>query len=63
MGSTHANVNDVAFDPDLKQWFGVASTSDEVVRLVPGGGAERVLKISRWRAGKTRCLRTCATTP
>ena len=28
-----------------KQWFAVASTSDEVVRLMPGGGAERVLKI------------------
>jgi glucose/arabinose dehydrogenase len=51
-GSTHANVNDVAFDPSTRQWYGVASTSDEVVRLVPGGGAERVLKIPPLASGQ-----------
>jgi hypothetical protein len=43
--TTHGNLNDLAYDPLRKQWFAVASTSDEVVRLQPGGGMERVLKI------------------
>ena len=51
-GSTHVNVNDVTFDPNRRQWFAVASTSDEVVRLVPGGGAERVLKIPPLASGQ-----------
>jgi hypothetical protein len=44
-GSTHGNINDIAFDPVRKQWFGVSSTTDEIVRLLPGGGSERVVKI------------------
>jgi hypothetical protein len=44
-GSTHTNINDLAYDPGRKQWFGVASTTDEVVRLVRGGGTERIVKI------------------
>lgn len=44
-GSTHGNINDLAFDPGRRQWFGVASTTDEVVRLTPGGGTERIVKI------------------
>jgi hypothetical protein len=44
-GSTHVNVNDVTFDPQLAQWFAVASTTDEVVRLEPGGGSTRIAKI------------------
>jgi len=43
--SAHGNLNDVAFDPRRKQWFAVSSTSDEVVRLRPNAGAERVLKV------------------
>jgi glucose/arabinose dehydrogenase len=43
--STHGNLNDIAFDPRRKAWFGVASTSDEVVRLRADARAERVLKI------------------
>lgn len=44
-GVTHLNINDVAFDPVLQQWFGVSSGSNEVVRLLPGRGTERVLSI------------------
>jgi hypothetical protein len=43
-GSTHTNVNDLAYDPVRKQWFAVASTTDEIVRLTPGGGTERIVK-------------------
>jgi hypothetical protein len=51
-GSTHVNVNDVTFDPKLSQWFAVASTTDEVVRLAPGGGTTRVLKIPPLESGQ-----------
>jgi len=44
-GETHLNINDLAYDRTRKAWVGVASTTDEVVRLVPGGGVERLLKI------------------
>lgn len=44
-GSTHGNINDLTYDPKRKRWFGASSTSDEVVRLNPGGGSERVVKI------------------
>jgi hypothetical protein len=43
--STHGNLNDIAFDPRRKQWFGASSTSDEIVRLRPDARAERVLKV------------------
>lgn len=43
--TTHGNVNDLTFDPVRKQWFAVSSTSDEIVRLAPGAGAQRVLKV------------------
>lgn len=44
-GQTHTNLNDLSFDPERKQWFAVASTTDEVVRLQQGGGVERVVKV------------------
>jgi hypothetical protein len=44
-GGTHGNLNDLAFDPAQGAWFGVASTTDEVIRLQPGGTATRVLKL------------------
>jgi len=44
-GETHTNLNDVTYDPGRKQWYAVASTTDEVVRLQAGGGVERVVKI------------------
>jgi hypothetical protein len=44
-GGMHGNLNDLAFDPAQGAWFGVSSTTDEVVRLQPGGAASRVLKL------------------
>jgi hypothetical protein len=51
-GKTHTNLNDVTYDPGRKQWYGVASTTDEVVRLQAGGGVERVLKIPPLESGQ-----------
>jgi hypothetical protein len=51
-GSTHGNVNDLSYDPRTQQWFAVASTTDEVVRLLPGGAAERVVKIPPLPSGQ-----------
>jgi glucose/arabinose dehydrogenase len=51
-GSTHTNVNDLAYDPGRKQWFAVASTTDEVVRLMPGGGTERIVKFPPLPSGQ-----------
>jgi glucose/arabinose dehydrogenase len=42
---THGNVNDLAYDARRKQWFAVGSTSDEIIRLRKGQGAERVIKL------------------
>jgi hypothetical protein len=44
-GQTHTNLNDLTYDPERKQWFAVASTTDEVVRMQAGGGVERVVKV------------------
>ena len=51
-GKTHTNLNDVAYDPSRKQWYAVASTTDEVVRVQPGGGVERVVKIPPLESGQ-----------
>lgn len=51
-GETHGNVNDLAFDPAQGAWFGVASTTDEVIKLQPGGGAARVLKLPPMPSGQ-----------
>jgi glucose/arabinose dehydrogenase len=51
-GETHLNINDLAYDPTQKAWVGVASTTDEVVRLVQGGGVERMVKIRPLPSGQ-----------
>jgi hypothetical protein len=51
-GKTHTNLNDVTYDPGRKQWYAVASTTDEIVRLQAGGGVERVLKIPPLESGQ-----------
>lgn len=51
-GGTHGNVNDLAFDPSQGAWFGVASTTDEVIRLQPGSGASRVIKLPPLSSGQ-----------
>ncbi len=44
-GKTSGDINDLAYEPHSRQWFAVATNTDEVVRLRPGGDAERVLEI------------------
>lgn len=51
-GSTHGNVNDLAYDPDRRTWVGVASTTDELLRLLEGGHAERVVKFPPLASGQ-----------
>lgn len=51
-GSTHGNVNDLVYDPSDKHWYAVASTTDEVIRLLEGGRAERVLKFPTMPSGQ-----------
>ncbi len=41
----HGNLNSIAYDPTRRAWFAVSSTSDEVVRLRPGLGPDRLIKI------------------
>jgi hypothetical protein len=51
-GNTSGNVNDLAYDVRRKTWVGVASTSDEVVELKPGGRAQRVAKFAPLNSGQ-----------
>ncbi len=39
------NINDMDYDPKRDHWFAVSSSSDEVVRLQPTRGSQRVLKV------------------
>ena len=48
----HGNINDLVFNPGLGQWFGVSSSSDEVVRLRPGRGSDRVVKLPPLAGGQ-----------
>jgi len=50
--TTHANINDLTYDPGRKAWFGVASTTDEVVQLNQGARSERVVKIPPLASGQ-----------
>ncbi|MET0343558.1 MAG: hypothetical protein ABW252_21280 [Polyangiales bacterium] len=50
--STIGNLNDLTFDPRSRAWYAVASTTDEVVRLHEGKGAERVVKIPPLASGQ-----------
>lgn len=50
--SVHGNINDLSYDPTRHAWYGAASTSDEVVRLQQGRGAERVAKLSPLAQGQ-----------
>lgn len=44
-GRVFGNINDVAYDPEQKSWVGVSSSSDEIVRLQPERGSQRILKV------------------
>lgn len=50
--TTHGNVNDLAYDPKRAKWFGVSSTSDELVELIHGGHAQRVTKFAALASGQ-----------
>ncbi len=51
-GKTHGNINDLAYDLRRSSWVAVASTSDEVVELVPGGRSQRIVKIPPLASGQ-----------
>ncbi len=44
-GGVNGNLNSIAWDPERRQWFAVSSSSEEIVRLRPGGGGERIVKL------------------
>jgi hypothetical protein len=50
--TTHLNINDIAFDPQRKHWYGVASTTDEIVQLNENAGTARVLKFPPLASGQ-----------
>lgn len=51
-GKTHGNINDLTFDPKRNKWFGVSSTTDEVVELLQGNGSQRVIKLPTLASGQ-----------
>lgn len=50
--TTSMNINDLTYDPGRKSWYAVASTTDEIVELKPGRGAERVVKLPPLESGQ-----------
>lgn len=46
------NINDLAFDPKRRAWMAVSSSSDEVVRLQPDRGSQRILKVPPLEQGQ-----------
>lgn len=51
-GNALGNINDLTYDPSRDAWFGVNSSSDEVVQLQPGRGTRRVVKIPPLPSGQ-----------
>jgi hypothetical protein len=51
-GSTHGNINDLAYDAKRRTWAGVASTTDEVLELIEGGRARRIVKLPPLASGQ-----------
>jgi hypothetical protein len=50
--TTHLNINDIAYDPRTKAWYGVASTTDEMVKLNENAGTERLVKFPPLASGQ-----------
>ena len=50
--NTSGNVNDLDYDARRKVWVGVASTTDELVELPPGGRAQRIAKFPPLQSGQ-----------
>ena len=51
-GETHGNVNDLDYDVRRQKWVGVASTTDEMIELLPGGKSQRVAKFAPLKSGQ-----------
>jgi hypothetical protein len=51
-GETHGNVNDLEYDARRQAWVAVASTTDEVIELLPGGKSQRVAKFAPLKSGQ-----------
>jgi hypothetical protein len=51
-GSTRGNVNDLDYDARRHVWVAVASTTDEMVELLPGGRSERIAKFPPLASGQ-----------
>ena len=51
-GETHGNVNDLDYDARRKAWVGVASTTDELIELLPGGKSQRIAKFAPLESGQ-----------
>jgi hypothetical protein len=51
-GETHGNVNDLDYDARRHAWVGVASTTDELIELLPGGKSQRVAKFAPLKSGQ-----------
>jgi hypothetical protein len=51
-GETHGNVNDLDYDARRQAWVGVASTTDEMIELLPGGKSQRVAKFAPLKSGQ-----------
>lgn len=45
-GKVHGNLNSITYDEHRHAWYAASSTSDEIVRLRPGKGADRVIKLA-----------------
>ena len=48
----HGNINDLTFEPGRREWIGVSSSSDEVVRLQAGRGSRRIRKLPPLEGGQ-----------
>ncbi len=44
-GKVHGNLNSITYDSGRAEWYAVSSTSDAIVRLRRGKGADRVIKL------------------
>ncbi|HET8939313.1 MAG TPA: hypothetical protein VFN67_37970 [Polyangiales bacterium] len=51
-GETHGNVNDLDYDSRRNAWVAVASTTDEMIELLPGGKSQRVAKFAPLKSGQ-----------
>jgi hypothetical protein len=51
-GHVKANINALDYDPMRDAWFATSSSADEIVRLLPGRPAQRVVKLPKLEGGQ-----------